>query len=104
MGRRFRFECRSCGYWVEVSGGNDRGFFATTRTVSCESCLQLYDVDTTDKLPSTRPSLAMQPDRDSSDLHCPKSAGHHVKPWQHPGPCPMCGAELLRGKMTVLWD
>ena len=44
MGQLYGFECPSCGYHTEVSGGKDRGFVAFTQTKVCQDCKQVVDI------------------------------------------------------------
>ncbi len=99
MGAHFLFECASCGYRAEISGRNDVGMTSATSTVLCRDCKELFDVVTTEQ-----PWLAMEPTWTPKNLRCPKSETHTVALWEDPGPCPRCGAEMVRREMTVLWD
>jgi hypothetical protein len=100
MGVLFKFDCASCGYWAEVSGGADRGFFAATQTISCNDCKKLYDVavakiDGPDSAPAPKRSI---PPR------CPQSEYHSVEKWSAPGLCPACGSHMRKQEATILWD
>ena len=100
MGALFKFECPSCGYSAEVSGGADRGFFAATQTISCKDCKRLYDVGVA-RIDGPDSSL------DSNRLRvpqCPQSELHRVKEWKGPGPCPACGSRMAKQEATILWD
>lgn len=99
MGAHFLFECASCSYQADISGGNDVGMASATSTVLCKDCKELYDVVTTHE-----PWLAIKPTWKPTNLRCPKSETHEVALWEHSGLCPRCGAELVQGEVTVLWD
>ncbi len=100
MGAWYLFECESCGYRAEVSGGDDVGMASRTTTVSCEVCRELYDV-----VISEEPWLAGRPDdKNPGNLQCPRSSEHRCSPWEHPGPCPKCGEQIRERGMTALWD
>ena len=99
MGAHFLFRCAACDYQADISGGNDIGMACATSTVLCRDCKELHDVVTTQE-----PWLAMEPTWNPTNLRCPKSDTHTVELWEHPGPCPRCGAEMVRGEITVLWD
>ena len=97
MGALYDFRCGSCGYQAEVSGGEDRGMASATTTILCETCQELYDVAISDD-PITR-----KPERETP-VRCPVSSAHTWRLWQHPGPCPQCGAAMTRGAATLIWD
>jgi|LDZU01.1.fsa_nt_gi Zn finger protein HypA/HybF involved in hydrogenase expression len=97
MGTLYHFECRSCGYSAEVSGGDDRGMRSRTTTILCETCSELHDVVT-----STEPWIDEMVDPET--LKCPKSKRHIVRKWEHPGICPKCGQDMDRVGMACLWD
>jgi hypothetical protein len=93
MGQLHHFECTACGYNTEVSGGSDAGMLCCTQTILCETCEKLYDAE------SARPPLF-----ESMPLRCPRSKKHSIRLWQHPGPCPKCGAEMQYLGETAIWD
>jgi predicted RNA-binding Zn-ribbon protein involved in translation (DUF1610 family) len=95
MGQQYRFTCPACGYKADVSGGDDAGRIVATATILCADCAELQDVATA--------SLA-HPHHTSSAIHCERSVAHRVRRWKHPGPCPVCGATMNKGKLVLLWD
>jgi len=97
MGIHYLFECKSCGYSCEVSGGDDCGMIARTTTIICYKCKELHDVVTSEK-PWEEQVVEVE------TLKCPKSKRHKAKKWEHPGPCPKCGQIMKRGVETCLWD
>lgn len=96
MGTHFRFRCSGCGYGAEVSGGPDAGMIGCTMTVHCRNCRRLYDV----------PSMLLKAGGEWEEVEpaCPRSGLHHLRAWQHPGPCPRCGETMERGEPTIMWD
>ncbi len=114
MGSSYLFSCPSCGYEAEVSGGLDFGMACVTHTVSCPDCKKLSDA-----LISTNPGDVVAPrlliDDEEGDLdvlpgtvpeqlRCETDRRHTARPWEHPGPCPRCGATLVKGELAVDWD
>ena len=97
MGTLYDFQCESCGYQAEVSGGEDCGIAQTTITIFCADCTELYDVRTSDE------AMTRKAQREVS-IRCPKSSSHRWRLWEHPGPCPRCGAAMKRGTETAIWD
>jgi hypothetical protein len=100
MGVLFKFECPSCGYLAEVSGGADRGFYAATQTIICKECKRLYDVAIA-KIKG--PDFAPEPG-EREPLRCPESDLHQVERWSRPRPCPACGSRMEKQQATILWD
>ncbi len=98
MGYLYSFKCQSCGYYAEVSGGDDVGMMASTTTINCGVCRELYDVVVLSR------SRARTPAR--KEPQCPKVNTHPVTVWKHPGPCPRCGEtlDLDPEGPVVLWD
>jgi hypothetical protein len=102
MGATYRLVCGSCGYEVEVSGGDYAGMIVTTTTVLCERCEA-----SSDAFSSRRPKDPTEGegyDFEPVELACPRSKRHAVRPWEHPGPCPKCGSLMDVGDMLLLWD
>ena len=97
MGALYHFRCESCGYEAEVSGREDCGMASSTTTILCENYQELYDVETISD-PITR-----KPEHEIP-VRCPVSSAHTWRLWQHPGPCPQCGAAMTRTKQTLIWD
>jgi len=100
MGVLFKFECPSCGYSAEVSGGADRGFFAATQTISCKDCRKLYDVG----VGRVHGSEWTPDPKQLRPLRCPQSEQHTVEEWAGPGSCPACGSQMEKREATILWD
>ena len=97
MGQLYSFECGSCGYYAEVSGGEDAGMIGATTTISCGACRELYDVVVW---------RVREPELGRIEPQCPESKAHPVTVWNFPGPCPRCGEPLApdpEGTVT-LWD
>ena len=97
MSTLYAFDRNSSGYRAEVSGHEDCGMASATTTILCENCQELYDVETSSD-PITRKSEHEIP------VRCPVSSAHVWRLWQHPGPCPQCGAAMTRGAATLIWD
>lgn len=97
MGTLYQFWCESCGYGAEVSGGRDCGMASGTATVVCEICQELFDVVVSED------AISQKPDREMP-IRCSKSSEHPCRLWTSPGPCPKCGATMVRGKETLIWD
>jgi hypothetical protein len=96
MGEHFEFRCANCGFYAEVSGGDDAGMEAVTTTIVCEDCRRLYDVITTEMEDRQNPK--------ERALRCPVSAKHTIKRWKTGDPCTKCGKPLMRGGRVCLWD
>ncbi|PLS82252.1 MAG: hypothetical protein CYG60_24855 [Actinobacteria bacterium] len=99
MGSWHLFECGSCGYRAEVSGGDDAGMLVSTTTVFCEACTELYDVVT-----ENRSWKAGGPIEGPQEPRCPKSKKHPIRLWTYPGPCPRCGECIEDRGSVALWD
>lgn len=98
MGARYPFTCPGCGYLAEVSGEADFGFNALTVTIICATCKKLRDVVVGIGEPAANVPQAPV---------CPsaRTRSHAIQVWEHPGPCPRCGAIMVRGSApTILWD
>jgi len=84
-----------------VSGRDDAGFFVNTTTVVCEDCEGLHDAVTFRRLGGPggewKRMGAIEPE-------CPRSGGHTVRRWTHPGACPKCGNTMMRGEKLTIWD
>lgn len=97
MGTLYGFFCPECGYSVEVSGGDDYGFFAAVTTIQCDKCHIIKDV-VTSKTPEDKESY-----KPVSKLKCPKCRGP-VKSWdgEH---CPKCNHIMQKDEKCGLpWD
>ncbi len=97
MGTLYQFRCESCGYEAQVSGGRDCGMASRTDTILCERCRELFDVVTSEDAISERPEREIP-------IRCPRSFTHSCRLWTSPGPCPKCGATMVRGEETLVWD
>lgn len=76
MGQLQTFECESCGYSAEVSGGDDAGMVVTITTISCGVCRELYDVILW---------RVNEPELPPKEPQCPKAKPHPVSLWNYPG-------------------
>lgn len=101
MGQLYRFECPSCGYHAEVSGGKDRGFVALTQTKVCQDCREVVDVLIGKAMdPSAGKDTAIP----RTKQECPVCEGHSLKVWRG-NTCPKCGTKMKKGGGAVcLWD
>lgn len=97
MGTLYNFHCEFCGYYAEVSDGEDCGVAQATTTILCLDCRTLYDVPVSHDAMTRKPELEVP-------IRCPRSWSHRWRYWRHPGPCPRCAATLERRKETVIWD
>ncbi len=100
VGAWIEFTCGACDYEAMVSGRDDAGFAASTTTIVCEDCEELYDVVTL-RLPR---GGAEGLDPKPIEPKCPKSGRHTVGRWEHPGACPKCGHEMGIGEKITMWD
>ncbi len=114
MGALFKFECESCKYSAEVSGGPDCGMMidSETNTMVCNECKNLVDVNTYDgpeiidgmiqliKIDINNPEEIL----DKEPLYCPKCHSTNLTAWSEDIGCPKCGKKMIRGDLTVLWD
>ncbi len=99
MGQQNQFRCESCGYEAIVSGGDDFGMRASTTTIVCETCEELYDVTTAEF-----PPYPHQSDFELGEPLCPKNREHPIRRWPYLGPCPRCGRQMVLGEVTINWD
>lgn len=83
MANRHAYECDSCGYSAEVSGGPDRGRSAQTLTMVCTRCKHLHDVLTGVWEPLAQPTADGQ--------------AHRLVP--HTATCELCAS----GDALVAW-
>ncbi len=97
MGYLYSFKCQSCGYYAEVSGGDDAGMMIVTTTISCGVCRELYDVVVW---------RVREQELGRMEPQCPKSKAHPVTVWESSDPCPKCGEPLDYDPegITALWD
>lgn len=101
MGELHTFECPSCGYHAEVSGGKDRGFIAFTQTKVCQNCRQVVDVLTGK---ATKLSAAQAIIIPKAKQECPACKGHDLKAWKG-RLCPKCGGKMALGLGPIcMWD
>lgn len=98
MGSWYEICCTNCGFQATSSGGRDLGMAAITQTIVCHDCHRLYDVQTG----SWDFPISLEEARQK--LTCRQDASHRVSVWNHPGPCPVCGTALERGRQTAIWD
>lgn len=101
MGAYFLFECQSCDYKAEISGGEDSGIVKMTETMTCKDCQDLVDV-----LIGTQGEVGKTDTPDTNDLIgvCPKCNGKNISPWSKDGQCPKCGGLMIQGELVALWD
>ena len=97
MGTWYLFECPTCDFFAQVSGGDDVGMMSRTTTITCKDCEDLYDV-TTSKEPWNVNSSTQQA------LICSENGHHRVERWVYPGPCPKCKTQLVRSGIVAHWD
>ena len=95
MGATYTFQCPSCGFSEDVSGGEDSGFFTCTATILCEVCQRLYDVPTGERTGDEVAAVVPC---------CPVSSQHTCKTWEHPDSCPRCGTIMDRSEIILNWD
>ena len=74
---------------------------AMVQTMTCRRCSKLVDV-LIGRYGIEGPTGDALYDRDLGV--CPRCRGTDVVPWKEPRPCPKCGAPMIEGKPTVLWD
>lgn len=102
MGIWFEFACRDCGYRARVSGGEDMGMIAVTRTMTCLACRELVDVVVGRE---GRVGPTGDPDFDAALGRCGRCEGTDLAPWAEGDPCPKCGGTMERDPDSfVLWD
>ena len=120
MGAIVLFHCPACGYQAEVSGGLDYGWLGVTHTVSCPLCRELSDMLICDTSQTREAwafdSLFTEVSLDElmrrlarahllpTPIRCRLDESHEASLWRPPGPCPRCGAILIAGEITILWD
>ncbi len=68
-------------------------------TISCRDCRTLHDALVYDV-----PGENEDPSRRGTTPSCPISKEHRWEYWEHPGPCPECGAPLSEGDMRAMAD
>jgi len=97
MGAIYRFFCPTCGYSSEVSGGDDCGFVSATKTIQCDKCQIIRDVETS-RTPWDEKSI-----KPISKLKCPKCR-RKVKEWDGEQ-CPKCNGKMQRDEeFLIMWD
>lgn len=104
MGSHYLFQCACCGMSAEVSGGDDRGFFARTQTNYCHSCGCLKDIFIGHTNDPSHPIPEAFAQQDASVGKCPSCGGNNLSPWVDGDPCPKCGGPMPKGPLTVCWD
>lgn len=101
MGELNFFECSSCNYHAEVSGGKDRGFVAFTQTKVCQDCRQVVDVLVGEAGKLSGPKATTIP---KAKQQCPTCKGHNLKVWKGRA-CPKCGGKMKKGGgLICMWD
>lgn len=101
MGQLYSFDCPSCGYHAEVSGGKDRGFVAFTQTKVCQDCREVVDVliGKANEL-STGQDITIP----KAKQECPSCEGHSLKVWKG-RVCPKCGEKMNKSDGAIcMWD
>ena len=101
LGSAFSFECPSCGYTAEVSGGRDLGMFVVVRTCTCGDCHRLVDVII--GYVGQDGGIGV-PKYDRALDRCPECDGTNLVPWSEAWPCPRCGSSMIQGDTLILWD
>lgn len=101
MGQLYGFECPSCGYHTEVSGGKDRGFVAFTQTKVCQDCKQVVDILIGK---AAELSAAKEITIPKAKQQCPDCKSNNLKVWKG-RTCPKCGAKMNKGGGAIcMWD
>jgi hypothetical protein len=99
MGTLHKYVCRSCGYYAEVSGGEDAGMESVTTTIVCEDCRRLYDIQIDAHPFSKSPEEALI----AFPICCPRCAIHRVREWKEGRGVPeMWGTDRQRWTNRVL--
>ena len=96
--RVHEFCCTTCGFETTSSGGRASGMMAIMQTIVCHDCHRLYDIQTG----FWDEPLSLE--EIQRKLICRQDVRHRTSIWNHPGPRPVCGTVLERGRMTALWD
>ena len=84
--------CAACGYSAEVSGGPDRGRWATVQTVACATCRTLQAAPT--RIYIERGGRPGPPRGRLVPPACAVDPSHPITPWTYPAPCPRCAGEM----------
>ncbi|MDR0833348.1 MAG: endonuclease Q family protein [Candidatus Symbiothrix sp.] len=97
MGQISKWECKKCGYSVNMSGGHDRGFIAVTNTFQCTNCKKLMDI-----------SVGKYDEdgyhEDERNYYC-KTCNNKLEVWDvRKKPCPHCGKPMIKQGCLILWD
>lgn len=103
MGQLFEFKCTDCGYTATVSGGLDYGRFAVVRTMICQSCREIVDVQV--GVYGQVGARSGDPKLDAEMNRCPACQRQNVLPWKESDSCPKCGGDMAAGEDAVVcWD
>jgi uncharacterized paraquat-inducible protein A len=102
MGTWSKFDCKKCGYTVNVSGGKDFGMVAVVQTMICNDCKELVDV-LIGRCGETGKSGDIEYDKDL-DV-CPECRGTNLSTWSaSTRSCPRCRQKLNKGQVVAMWD
>ena len=67
-----------------------------TKSIVCLDCAELQDVVVYEGEVEARL-------RDTTATpECYEKSGHNVREWKHPGPCPKCGATMVRDETQMI--
>ena len=102
MGTWTKFECESCGYTAEVSGGKDCGMVAVVQTMTCVQCKVLVDV-LVGRCGEVGRTGDLEYDKDL-DM-CPNCRCVDLSDWNATTrPCPICNQRMNKGQIVAMWD
>jgi hypothetical protein len=107
VGSTYNFNCPSCGYHADVSGGLDVGFMAVVQTVTCHQCSEVVDVSVmgvearefvnTEEYKSRKISI------DRLDV-CDECGKKDFAIWTDSKSCPKCDERMVKGECVLNWD
>lgn len=103
MGTHCTFTCCGCGYAEDISGGEDLGMFARTRTAVCPACRRLVDV----VVAFNESHLSRYPEERGKLDRCPHCGGTELALLAESPEaiaCPRCGKPMRKGAISAFWD
>ena len=101
MGIRYEFKCQTCRMTAMVSGGDDQGNIAATRTMYCWTCATLRDVVTGY---ADEPGTSWPGAEEHRFGECEACGGDVLSPWLRGDACPRCGGLVEIGTAREAWD
>ncbi|MBT9130091.1 MAG: hypothetical protein DDT42_00339 [candidate division WS2 bacterium] len=118
MGAHFLFQCKTCKYKAEVSGGVDFGSYVKVQTRVCSNCRKIVDVITgisttksiiVDVITGISKTKSIEKNsylKEMEDLvnKCPYCKQDCTTPWIKPFPCPKCNSNMINKGITCKWD